>query len=93
MLRERGRRWVFAMHLERSCHRCKRRSRLEKTSQYPYSPRGEIGAVMMMNPSQVIIRALPVSEFPAASRNGQSIDADFAHVGSSSRLHTLHCLD
>ena len=30
-------------HLERSCYCCKRPSRLEETSQRPYSPRGDIG--------------------------------------------------
>ena len=30
-------------HLERSCHSCKRLSTLEETSQWPYSPRGELG--------------------------------------------------
>ena len=46
--------------------------------------------MMMMSPSQVIFRALPVSEFPEASRNIQSIDVDSAHMGSSSGLHALH---
>ena len=30
-------------HLERSCYRCKKQSRLEETSEWPYSPRGELG--------------------------------------------------
>ena len=30
-------------HLERSCYRYKKQSRLEETSQWPYSPRGELG--------------------------------------------------
>ena len=30
-------------HLERNCYRCKRQSRLEETSQWPYSPRGDLG--------------------------------------------------
>ena len=47
--------------------------------------------MMMMNPSQVIFRALPVSKFPEAqSRSSQSIDADSAHMGCSSGLHALH---
>ena len=30
-------------HLEQSCYHCKRQSRLEERSQWPFSPRGDLG--------------------------------------------------
>jgi len=68
----------FAMHLEWSCHRCERQQIGGDKS------KGELGALTMMNPTQVIFRALPVSEFPEASRNSRSIDAGSAHMDSAS---------